>query len=132
MPRLTFSLGIWLPRHQPLFWTMIHERKFLNRYYIFLFQSYDQWLWNVSASVLKSPKCQSLHSPNLYMTWCIIISIGITKNIRRPAPMNLYMEGYILVPFALMQFYFFLRVHVFFTWLLCSLTNLVIFVCSKF
>ena len=63
--------GIWSPRHQrnrlqSLFWTLIHEGKFLNRYYILYYKEMTSGC-ETFLPVCWSLKCQSLHSLNLYM-----------------------------------------------------------------
>ena len=68
--------GIWSPRHQPLFWTLIHGRKFLT--YIKLLV-YISILWPVHGetflAVFWSLKGQSLHSPNLNMYYYYLVML---------------------------------------------------------
>ena len=57
----------------------LHERKFPNRYFVFIFQRNDWWLWNVSASFFNLSNAKVY----IYRTYTCIISICITKSIRR-------------------------------------------------
>ena len=64
--------GIWSPRHQrnrlqPLFRTLIHERKFLNRYYILYFKEMTGGCETFLPVFLSLKSCQRLHSLNLYI-----------------------------------------------------------------
>ena len=49
----------------------------------FIFQRNDQWLWNFSATVFWSLKCQSLHSLNLYMYLYYYLQYQEHKTFRR-------------------------------------------------
>ena len=53
-------------RLQPLFRTLIHERKFLNRYYILYFKEMTGGCETFLPVFLSLKSCQRLHSLNLY------------------------------------------------------------------